>query len=93
MPLFNARFLKKIISDPPAIPKEHRSILETWSMDITSNRIREVSEDQIESRFYEKIVKNIMGYSGEGANEVWNCLLYTSPSPRDATLSRMPSSA
>ena len=24
---------------------------------------------------------------------VWLCLLYTSPSPRDATLSRMPSSA
>ena len=24
---------------------------------------------------------------------VWICLLYTSPSPRDATLSRMPSSA
>ena len=23
----------------------------------------------------------------------WTCLLYTSPSPRDATLSRMPSSA
>ena len=26
-------------------------------------------------------------------NEYKNCLLYTSPSPRDATLSRMPSSA
>ena len=26
-------------------------------------------------------------------NISWNCLLYTSPSPRDATLSRMPSSA
>ena len=25
--------------------------------------------------------------------EYWHCLLYTSPSPRDATLSRMPSSA
>ena len=25
--------------------------------------------------------------------EEWTCLLYTSPSPRDATLSRMPSSA
>ena len=25
--------------------------------------------------------------------EKWICLLYTSPSPRDATLSRMPSSA
>ena len=40
-------------------------------------------------------------WMGEGMNEVgydWNtkkpvCLLYTSPSPRDATLSRMPSSA
>ena len=26
-------------------------------------------------------------------DEAQNCLLYTSPSPRDATLSRMPSSA
>ena len=26
-------------------------------------------------------------------SEDWDCLLYTSPSPRDATLSRMPSSA
>ena len=26
-------------------------------------------------------------------DEDWICLLYTSPSPRDATLSRMPSSA
>ena len=38
--------------------------------------------------------------SGGIASELWgsapwveNCLLYTSPSPRDATLSRMPSSA
>ena len=32
---------------------------------------------------------------GEGQvyGEVYHCLLYTSPSPRDATLSRMPSSA
>ena len=28
-----------------------------------------------------------------GGKEDINCLLYTSPSPRDATLSRMPSSA
>ena len=42
------------------------------------------------------------GIAGQVANagiEVWlldlptDCLLYTSPSPRDATLSRMPSSA
>ena len=30
---------------------------------------------------------------GAGQSKVKNCLLYTSPSPRDATLSRMPSSA
>ena len=28
-----------------------------------------------------------------GLPRAWACLLYTSPSPRDATLSRMPSSA
>ena len=32
------------------------------------------------------------GDAGEAAEEK-DCLLYTSPSPRDATLSRMPSSA
>ena len=30
---------------------------------------------------------------GSLAHVDYNCLLYTSPSPRDATLSRMPSSA
>ena len=35
-----------------------------------------------------------IGYSGEN-NQVsfYSCLLYTSPSPRDGLLSRMPSSA
>ena len=33
------------------------------------------------------IIKNKTGYDPK------TCLLYTSPSPRDATLSRMPSSA
>ena len=31
--------------------------------------------------------------NNEGPIAVYTCLLYTSPSPRDATLSRMPSSA
>ena len=31
--------------------------------------------------------------AGRGRANLWDCLLYTSPSPRDATLSRMPSSA
>ena len=38
---------------------------------------------------YEKLVKRHL----EGDANIGVCLLYTSPSPRDATLSRMPSSA
>ena len=36
------------------------------------------------------------GFGGSHMSDLWlkrDCLLYTSPSPRDATLSRMPSSA
>ena len=32
-------------------------------------------------------------HDGTATNVVWSCLLYTSPSPRDRTRSRMPSSA
>ena len=35
----------------------------------------------------------LAGDGGVGRERVTVCLLYTSPSPRDATLSRMPSSA
>ena len=30
---------------------------------------------------------------GKDGGDTWNCLLYTSPSPRDLSTSRMPSSA
>ena len=33
------------------------------------------------------------GLVGPEAHSLWTCLLYTSPSPRDGLLSRMPSSA
>ena len=40
------------------------------------------------------VVANLRnGNSGISHNEVYNCLLYTSPSPRDTVTSRMPSSA
>ena len=38
-------------------------------------------------------IPGIPEISGEGLVDSLFCLLYTSPSPRDATLSRMPSSA
>ena len=36
---------------------------------------------------------NTINAAASGTNSLTLCLLYTSPSPRDATLSRMPSSA
>jgi len=39
------------------------------------------------------ILKCISGLINTKSGEMYFCLLYTSPSPRDATLSRMPSSA
>ena len=39
-----------------------------------------------------QLEKTINIETTKGVN-CWSCLLYTSPSPRDATLSRMPSSA
>ena len=45
--------------------------------------------------FYDaiEIVEKRKQNEEKSAIEVWNCLLYTSPSPRDGTSSRMPSSA
>ena len=44
--------------------------------------------DKWTTNMYEKI-DNTLVWAHEA--NIWNCLLYTSPSPRDATLSRMPS--
>ena len=42
----------------------------------------------------DKIVEHLSEYIQDLQDEQkWNCLLYTSPSPRDRTRSRMPSSA
>ena len=47
-----------------------------------------------ENTFYRQRFVDAGLLDASGANEInFPCLLYTSPSPRDATLSRMPSSA
>ena len=40
-----------------------------------------------------EIQKPVQGFMGQAGNPEDHCLLYTSPSPRDRTRSRMPSSA
>ena len=41
----------------------------------------------------EEALRSVLIESPTGSGKTCICLLYTSPSPRDATLSRMPSSA
>ena len=44
-------------------------------------------------RFWEKEFEEIKPKKKQSGNRKYTCLLYTSPSPRDRTRSRMPSSA
>ena len=51
-----------------------------------------ISNAQDITKAYPDELLSIEGYT-KGKVSTGDCLLYTSPSPRDATLSRMPSSA
>ena len=62
---------------------------ETYNPDTERSRIQKMRENQAGLNTPEKISK----LEKEPAYLRRGCLLYTSPSPRDATLSRMPSSA
>ena len=65
----------------------------------TSKRAkREVDFDLVAGEVYNKVMMAEDEYhhqqeQKEFWEQLWNCLLYTSPSPRDRTRSRMPSSA
>ena len=52
-----------------------------------------LSDDEVHQSLLKMQKQDIL--KAETGDEYWEdiCLLYTSPSPRDATLSRMPSSA
>ena len=56
-----------------------------------SPTITHAEHKKIVKRCVEIVNKRVPVIAGTGSNST--CLLYTSPSPRDATLSRMPSSA
>ena len=51
------------------------------------------ADAQLNARFQELNLNNRQQAEVVNANNLLNCLLYTSPSPRDGLLSRMPSSA
>ena len=62
-------------------------------------RRHNLSEDQL-SKWKQQVIENVDAlftstdkHTHEAAERIAHCLLYTSPSPRDRTRSRMPSSA
>ena len=62
-------------------------------------QLDEVQLDVLARRDVPEAARVLVGHLGErpelraADDALWDCLLYTSPSPRDRTRSRMPSSA
>ena len=69
-----------------------------FDSEIAGNLLRELAEEipwvQNKIKFYgkESLVPRLESWHGDEGMS-YTCLLYTSPSPRDGLLSRMPSSA
>ena len=86
---FKQVFLKGLADDGGLfIPKNLKKFSEN-----EINEFSNLSYTELANRIIAPFVDDFI--SGKNLEELINksCLLYTSPSPRDATLSRMPSSA
>jgi len=78
-------------------PLEVAGILARMKMDevsIASGLLHDTVEDTLaEPKDIEYLFGSEVATIVDGVTKISNCLLYTSPSPRDGLLSRMPSSA
>ena len=84
-------YLEQIKKFPMLAAEEEYMLAKNWR---TTGNIK--AAEKLVTSHLRLVAKIAMGYKGYGLpiNEmISDCLLYTSPSPRDATLSRMPSSA
>ena len=69
-----------------------KPILEVNNISLTFGGVKAITDTSFNVLEHE--VRAIIGPNGAGKSSMLNCcLLYTSPSPRDRTRSRMPSSA
>ena len=79
--------------DKPSYCKERASEDSLiWSQDFNQNYLSPVFWNFATSNGFHNGISYINGW-GNGELQYYTCLLYTSPSPRDRTRSRMPSSA
>ena len=80
--------VKDICEQDHVLPDYHNKFIPTISDFILQIEELTANEQSIINEVHTKFTFNT-----EELNLLLSCLLYTSPSPRDATLSRMPSSA
>ena len=75
---------------------KHQSVRYQSLLDILQSNIKKDSVSPIDLNNWDLLHKSIPErkyYSSDTTEVYYSCLLYTSPSPRDRTRSRMPSSA
>ena len=77
------------------IRRPPRSTLDRSSAasDVYKRQVYASENERLTSSVYKNIYKKIEGKRPRFGDIINSCLLYTSPSPRDRTRSRMPSSA
>ena len=76
-----------IITEATPNPDSLKFLSEKKISSIGAEEFQKKNIDKINNKF----IKDLLNF--EGVELVMLCLLYTSPSPRDGLLSRMPSSA
>ena len=90
--------MNKIPAGPPVLDKQPEAPHER---DLYGNRISteyttdfsSFGDDDIDAFFDRGYIAFERAFSSDQVRDAQSCLLYTSPSPRDGLLSRMPSSA
>ena len=82
-------------SSPPSLPpRPYVTVNEDRMASIHSVAIMTIQDEKTKGKDHHILILNFLNFFN-GLSQVWdrNCLLYTSPSPRDISGSRMPSSA
>ena len=86
--MLNLKFVDGLI---PVIVQDKKS-LKVLMMAYANDEAIRLTQETGYAHYYSRSRKKIWK-KGEESGHFQNCLLYTSPSPRDGLLSRMPSSA
>ena len=98
--VFWEMFKKRSPNSASNIQPQYTEEVQTFSVDLYESQIKKLNQPVDLESFMETMGTNGQRVptpeereANQAMQKIMPCLLYTSPSPRDATLSRMPSSA